>query len=49
MKKLGEGVDKVDNLRDEEQQHHLAEVPQDADHSKCHPSEIAEGVSHEHR
>lgn len=48
MKKLGQGVDKVDHLRDEEQQHHLAEVSQDADHSKRHPSKIAESVSHEH-
>lgn len=49
MKKLRQGVDKVDHLRDEEQQHHLAEVSQDANHSKCHPSKIAESVSHKHR
>lgn len=49
MKKLRQGVDKVDHLGDEEQQHHLAEVSQDADHSKCHPSKVAEGVSHKHR
>lgn len=49
MKKLRQGVDKVDHLGDEEQQHHLAEVSQDADHSKRHPSKIAEGVSHKHR
>lgn len=49
MKKLRQGVDKVDHLRDEEEQHHLAEVSQDANHSKCHPSKIAESVSHKHR
>lgn len=49
MKKLGQGVNKVDHLRDEEQQHHFAEVSQDADHSKRHPSKVAESVSYEHR
>lgn len=49
MKKLGQGVDKIDHLRDKEQQHHLAEVSQDANHSKGHPSKIAESISHKHR
>lgn len=49
MKKLRQGVDKVNHLRNEEQQHCFAEVSQDADHSKRHPCKVAESVPHEHR
>lgn len=49
VKKLRQGVDKVNQLRNEEQQHCFAEVSQDADNSKGHASEVAESVSHKHR
>lgn len=49
MKKLRQGVDKVNYLGNEEQQHCFAEVSQDADYSKGHPSKVAESVSHKHR
>lgn len=49
MKKLRQGVDKVNHLGNKEQQHDLAEVSQDADHSKRHPSKVTESVSHENR
>lgn len=48
MKKLRQRVHKVDHLRNEEQQHRFAEVSQDADHSKRHPSKVTESVSHKH-
>lgn len=34
-------------LRDEEEEHGLAEVAQDADHGKGHAGKVAEGVAHE--
>ena len=49
VEQLRQGVDEVDHLGDEEQQHGFAEVSQDADHRKGHPRKVAEGVSHEHR
>lgn len=48
MKKLRKGVDKVNHLRKEEQQHCFAEVSQDADNSKRHPCKVAESVSDKH-
>ena len=47
MKKLRQGVDKVNHLWNKEEQHDLAEVSQDADHGKCHPSKVTKSVSHE--
>ena len=47
-KQLRDGVEKVEDLRDEEEHHCLAEVAEDPDHSKRHPSKIAVGVSHKH-
>lgn len=49
VKQLRQRVNKVNHLRNKEQQHCLAEVSQDADHSKCHPGEVAESVPHKHR
>lgn len=49
VEKLRQGVNKVNHLGDEEQQHCFAEVSQDADYSKCHPCKVAESVSHKHR
>lgn len=49
VKKLRQGVDKVNHLRNEEQQHCFAEVSQDANYSEGHPSKVAERVSHKHR
>lgn len=46
MKKLRQGIDKVDHLRDEEEEHRLAEVSQDTDNSEGHPGKVAESVSH---
>ena len=47
-KQLRDGVEKVEDLRDEEEHHCLAEVAKDPDHSKRHPSKVAVGVSHKH-
>lgn len=49
VEELRQGVDEVDHLGDEEEQHGFAEVPQDAHHRKGHPRKVAEGVAHEHR
>lgn len=49
MKQLRQGVDKVNYLRNEEQQHCFAEVSQDANYSKGHASKVTECVSHKHR
>jgi hypothetical protein len=38
---------KVENLREEEEDHGLREVPQNAHHGKGHPCEVAEGVTDE--
>lgn len=48
MKQLRQGVDKVNHLRKEEEQHCFAEVSQDADYSKGHPGKVAESVSNKH-
>lgn len=48
MEKLWQGIEKVDHLRNEEQQHCFAEVSQDAHNSKSHPGKVAESVSHKH-
>jgi len=49
VEELWQGVDEVDNLGEEEEQHGLAEVPQNAHHRKGHPRKVAEGVPHKHR
>lgn len=48
MKKLRKRVEKVNHLREEEQQHCFTEVPQDADNSKGHPCKVTESVSDKH-
>ena len=47
-KQLGGGVEKVDDLRYEEEHHGLAEVAQDADHCKRHPGKVAVSVTNKH-
>lgn len=49
MKKLRQGIDKVDHLRDEEEEHRLAEVSQDTDDGEGHPGKVAESVSNKNR
>lgn len=49
MEELRKRVEKVNHLREEEQQHCFTEVAQDADDSKGHPCKVAEGVSDKHR
>lgn len=44
-KKLWQGVDEVDDLWDEEEQHSLAEVAQDAHHSERHPGKITKCIA----
>ena len=44
-KELGCGVEEVDHLGDEEEQHGLAEVAQDPRDSKSHPCKVAECVT----
>jgi len=43
---LRDGVEEVENLRDEEEQESLAEVPEDAYHCKRHACKVAVGVAH---
>ena len=38
-------VEKVDNLRDEEEEEGLGEVAENGNHGKRHAGEVAEGVS----
>lgn len=47
-KELWNGIDEVEDLGDKEEQHRLAEVGENTDHSKRHPSKIAERVPHKH-
>ena len=47
-KQLWSGIEEVEDLRDEEEQHCLAEVGENADNSKCHPCKVAECISHKH-
>ena len=44
---LGHGEEKIDNLRNEEEQHRLAEMSNDSDHGKRHASEVAQRVTDE--
>ena len=39
MKQLRHGVEKIDNLWDEEKQQSLGEMTKDCNHRKCHPTE----------
>lgn len=48
MQELRQGVEKVEHLGHEEEQHGLAEVSQDAHHGKGHASKVTEGISHKH-
>lgn len=48
MEKLGYGVEEVDDLRYEEEEHGLAEVAQDPDHCEGHAGDVAEGVADKH-
>jgi hypothetical protein len=45
--KLWCGINKVDNLRDEEKHQRFAKMAQDADDCKRHPSKITVSVSNE--
>lgn len=49
MKQLRKRVNEVDDLRDEEQQHGLAEMAEDSNHCKRHSSKITECVSYKYR
>ena len=45
---LRDGVHKVEDLRDEEEEHGLAEVAEDGDHCKRHASKVAVRVTNKH-
>ena len=45
---LRDGIYKVEDLGDEEEEHGLAEVAEDGDHRKCHASKVAVGVTNKH-
>lgn len=47
MKKLRHAVQKIDDLRNEEEQGSFAEVAYNTDDSKSHPRQIAKGITHE--
>ena len=47
VEELGEGDDKVEHLRDEEEHEGLAEVAHDARHGQGHPGKVGEGVADE--
>lgn len=44
---LGHREHEVEDLREEEEDHGLREVPQNPYHGKSHTREVAEGVTHE--
>jgi hypothetical protein len=44
---LRSGIDEVEDLRDEQEEEGLGEVPEDADHGKYHSSKVAVRVSYE--
>lgn len=46
VEELRDRVQEVENLWYEEQEHSLAEVPNDGNHSKGHASKVCEGVTH---
>ena len=46
-KELRARQDKVEDLREEEQEERLAEVRLDPDDSECHARDVAEGVARE--
>lgn len=48
VEELRQGIQEVENLWDEEQQHGFAEVPKDAHYGKGHPSKKAERITHKH-
>ena len=45
---LGDRENEVEDLRDEEEKHRLAEVPKNANNCKSHPSEVAVRVADEY-
>ena len=45
---LRDGVHKVEDLGDEEEEHGLAEVAEDGDHCKRHASKVAVCVTNKH-
>lgn len=45
VEQLREGVEKVEDLGDEEEEEGLGEVPEDGHHGEGHPTEVAEGVT----
>ena len=47
-KDLGHRQHEVEDLRQEEEDHGLRKVPQNAHHGKSHPCEVAEGITDEH-
>lgn len=49
VEELRDREQKVENLWYEEQEHSLAEVPNDGDHSKGHAGKVCEGVTHKGR
>ena len=48
IKELWNGIEKIEDLWDEEQHHGLAEVAQNPNHSKRHASKVAERVPNKH-
>lgn len=48
VEELGNGVEKVEDLREEEEQECLAVMAEDAHHRERHSGEVAECVAHEH-
>ena len=45
--KLGDGEEEVDPLRNKEKHERLGEMSKHSYHCKCHPSKVAESISHE--
>ena len=48
LEQLGGGVEEVEHLWNEEEEECLAEEAEDARHSQCHTSEVAERVTDKH-
>lgn len=47
-KELGDRVEKIEDLGDEEEEHRLAEVGEDSNHCKGHSGKVTEGVTHKY-
>lgn len=48
VEELGSGVEKVEDLRQEKEEHRLAVASQNPNARECHASKVAKRVAHKH-